>query len=316
MRTDPKHTMSISNIVEVIKFEYTYDGGQTSYLDVVGNLLSFKIQLVSKRDVFVLKDLKVCDSLRRTDYLMVLSIVVQANVDESDTHRWCRWTTNLNKVFASARKEEGQKLHIVNGMGMITDKPTYKGEILLLGPPTLYDEELQVPVIDKRCMINTTDDDFTDPTSKLFDIEFISSSGERVKACKSLLATVSPAFNKMFCSDFKKLSEIHLEDYDTRAVRMLVEYSIRRVYDPKETDYEFVMLCSEYLIKTVVDKWCRLMTTSIDHVNAVDVMLLARLLNSERLVNTAKRCIKNNSAKIKDLDKLDRDDLIDILTTR
>jgi hypothetical protein len=151
----------------------------------------------------------------------------------------------------------------------------------------------------------------------LADVTFVCNDGVKVKACKALLATISDVFNRMFCNDgnFKPVDEILLDDYDSGTVKKLVQMSIDRSYNPHANDYAFVVLCNEYLIHSVVDKWCEFMVRSIDHTSAVNTLSIARILGSKLLATTAKRCIKNNSAQIKNLDLLEKEDLIEILTT-
>lgn len=301
-----------TNIVEGIKFNHN------SPRRIVTSLVSFNISLDTSLSRFAITDVSANFEMTRSEYMIVMTAVV--TFKDSPPYKidiWGRWSSNLNKLYSARQKF----FYFKNDDRVSLYNASYYGEILLFGPPITgavntvskfinQGDLLMVDVVeDETAIINPT-------TSNLADLKITTKDLDTVNACKALLATVSPVFNAMFCSKFKETDELHLECYSSDAVKKLVDFSVKRTYKPNESDYEFITLCNEYLITPIVDKWCRLMMTSLSHTNAVDVMLLARVLNSERLVSASKRCIKNNSSKITNLDLLDRDDLIDILTTK
>jgi hypothetical protein len=136
-----------------------------------------------------------------------------------------------------------------------------------------------------------------------------------IRACKALLALVSPVFHSMFSNadSFKPVSDIALEDYDLETVQKLVQYSISREYTPAKDDHAFIDLCHRYLIDPVVSRWCTFMVDYVDPAHAVETLQLARILAHEPLIRAAASCIRGSGPCVHNLSALDKDDLLSII---
>jgi hypothetical protein len=149
----------------------------------------------------------------------------------------------------------------------------------------------------------------------LNDLTLTCKGGMEIRACKALLALVSPVFHSMFSNadSFKPVSDIALEDYDLETVQKLVQYSISREYTPAKDDHAFIDLCHRYLIDPVVSRWCTFMVDYVDPAHAVETLQLARILAHEPLIRAAASCIRGSGPCVHNLSALDKDDLLSII---
>lgn len=164
---------------------------------------------------------------------------------------------------------------------------------------------------DEKFMVDVYDID-----QSFCDIAFACNDGKKVTTFKSLLATISPVFNNMFFGKgkFKPVECIDFNEYESSVVKKLVQFAVDRNYDPCVEDFDFIVLCDRYIIKSVVNSWADFMCSNINTSNVVKTFTVARIIDSEKLLVATKRFIKEQGQNIKNLHELDKDDLLKILS--
>ena len=317
-------TKTMLNIVEGIHFHCFRNLTETNCAKVTGNVFSCEIIYSTAHKVFNLVDIKVLDGIMRTDITVVFNVVV--TYENGDTS-WVKHTCNLNKMTAgvsATRSNHEYSIHLPHKGGVFGKPTSYVGSIVLIGPPTLESlsnsiETATGKLVEHRNVVTDDTIDMKNPNNHISDVTLVLDDGDKVPACKALLATVSPVFNSMFCGGYKEhdVDTVHIPDADRSSIAKLVDFSSSRGYDVAKEyeDTAFVALCHKYMITYVVDRWCRFMLTNISHYNVVEVFRVANFLDNTRLVNTCVRCIRNNSTRI-DLNSFEKEELVKIFSTK
>jgi hypothetical protein len=321
------------NIIENIHFEYNRPTSTCEYILIKGDIFECKLRHITEHipdgeyiNSFQLYDFKIRDEIVRREITLFFNALVTYN---HNIHTWVKYTNTLDKMTYSWMVSNTNKSVIIdietdpNDNGLVS----YLGSIVLIDKPTV--ESLTTPqvqdlqstssAIKQQHVVNDDAFDMKDPNKYISDVTLVLDGGEKIPACKALLATVSPVFNSMFCGGCKErdAENVYIPDTEGVPIIKLINFSRTRNYNV-EMDYKdinFVLLCHKYMIVYVVESWCRFMLTEVTHENVIDVFSVAQLLYNDRLINTCIRCIKGNPSRV-DLNCFNKEELVKIFSTK
>lgn len=293
------------NIVETVTFEGAFNAGNRLMCNVSTPSMKFKLNLWRKHAVsFIMSvsDITMKDlTMNRCNHSLLFNVVITSgDTDKS----WGKWYVNLNKLTNHTNPTSPKSFEFrasCNHSGPML----MEGSVNVIGVPTTNAGCEQA--YGKHHTINVMPD-------SLVDVTFVCSDGVQVGGCRALLATVSEVFMSMFSGQFSDQNTIQVPDVLAHDMKRLVNYSITRQYEVSDNDESFVIACHKYMIYPVTKQWCALALERLNTDNTINTLNVADHIDAKDLYMACAVFIKRDASQIKDIDTLDKQTLVDILT--